>query len=659
MLKTYELPEEELIREIQDNNRITDTIYLIHKFIKSDSLIARNKLSEIALINYELVTETINDYLQIVKDHNIEHLLTVDFSYFFNDVDFKDHEQIKNTKEFKLFDKYVFPLSLRVEDLHFSLILQQLLKYKDLQKVTQYDLLIKSLNASMKYLNFIKVKFNLSDRTITYFTYGLLQRVCTVVFEIFNREEFISYTETIKEMTFKLSELNNKFFNELNNEQIKDKIKREIDQFRIENEHIVTSYTNNIVGVNELIKIKELNLDKFYFEDFKNIIKLRFSPNDKVSYGKSLELSLWIMYLKANKDSDTLPFEDKFILNKMIIPFGDDLKELLGVDFDYSNFNIEEAINYINRLRTEGEYKNKHYKTNALKKVFNLVSDKEELSITEYKYRDKLTSDYSDRMNCILKVLKKHGTKDNPSFEEKNGFTVYKNGNALDDSDIELFYYLIGELEEHNCEQVITFRRSDLINNMGYNSLRGHKLDNLTSSLMNLNAQAIAIIDNRDDKVGKKLGKANFKKFKGTQLLRADIIGEGDEVLIKFTSPFSKYFREQKQFGRLLNREIINKYLFTNPRVVKIARELSRMLYISNQRSKKAMPTIEINYDTLIKNIGEEERYNTHSNKRVYLSRLSNDIEKAINSIEGNIKHELIKPTPKTIKNGKIKLLKK
>lgn len=337
--------------------------------------------------------------------------------------------------------------------------------------------------------------------------------------------------------------------------------------------------------------------------------------------------------------------------------------EQLNIEVNNDNIvNLDEGIKYYTRIRKKGAYSNTpqgiRYKKLALKKIFKADTTVKNIGITEYKFRDTLTTDYSDRMNCILEVLRNNGTKTNPAKVEKNGFIVFKNGNALDDSDIELFHYLIGELEEHGCETEIVFRKSDIVNNMGYTSLRGSKLDNLTSSLMNLNAQSIAIMDNREDKVGKKLRKNDFGKFKGTQLLRADIIGEGDEVLIKFTSPFSKYFREQKQFGRIMSREMINKYLYSNTRVLKIARELSRMIFISSQKNKKNVKSIEINFDTLIKNIGEVDRYTTAKNKRDYLLRLNKDIEKAISYIETNIKHEIIKPTPKTIKNGKIRIIK-
>ena len=292
------------------------------------------------------------------------------------------------------------------------------------------------------------------------------------------------------------------------------------------------------------------------------------------------------------------------LYSALIFPVTQSLKEEGYIIDENTTFNTDEAIKYIDRVLDKGEYtdtpQGRRYKLLAFKRMFNLGEEQKPTQITEYKARNTLTTDFSDRMNVILKVLKKQGTKELPATEEKNGFTVYKNGSPLDDSDIELFHYLIGELEEHGCETEITFRRSDLINNMGYRSLRGNKLDNLTSSLMNLNAQAIAIVDTRNDKIGKRLDKINLKKFKGTQLLRADIIGEDDEILIKFTSPFSKYFREQKQFGRFLSRDMLNKYLYTNTRILKIARELSRMSFIANQRNKKNVnPTI--NFDTLIK----------------------------------------------------------
>lgn len=656
MLKTYELPEEELIREIQDNNRITDTIYLTHKFIKSNSVIARNKLSDIALINYELITETINDYLQIVKDHNAEHLLTVDFSYFFNDVDFKDHEEIKNTEEFKLFDKYAFPLSLRVEDLHFSLILQQLLKYKDLQKVTQYDLLIKSLNASIKYLNFIKVKFDLSDRTITYFTYGLLQRVCTVVFEIFNREEFISYTETIKEMTFKLSELNNKFFNALNNEQIKDQIKREIDQFRIENEHIVTSYTNNIIGVNELIKIKELNLDKFYFEDFKNIIKLRFSPNDKVSYGKSLELSLWIMYLKANKDSDTLPFEDKFILNKMIIPFGDDLKELLGVDFDYSNFNIEEAINYINRLRTEGEYKNtpqgKRYKLLAFKRMFNLTNKKYVKEDAISLNKEVINNDFSVRHDLILEAMGNYGDKNKPFKTKSRNIEVTKIGVKCDIHDKILFDFLLGQFVESGGTPTKVVLRSDLLTALHFDG-KGDRFDYIKKSLGAIASQTIFIDDEESkDKATKQIrksiskeGRKNLKSL-GANLFQFEYIEVEGEMAIIFNIPLMKNFCSHKQFGRNISSDIMKHWL-QNPRIYLIARELSAIA------RNKHTDTIKV--ETLLKNTECWEEYKSYSNKRVYLQRFIKDIETSKKYLLTGVV-EYVNFSPSTLKDATIKV---
>lgn len=661
MLKNFEQQEEELINMIYTDPKINDVIYLIQEYVNAPTDTNKKDLNKISSEKYNELSNRIYDNLKITLDHNLTHLLSVNQIYFFRTMEIEEYKKYQSTEEYKIYDEFIAPIPYRINDLHFPIVAKEILNYKNIDEINHYDILIKSLDSAIKYLHKVQADFNLDTETMNYFKHGLFREICRITQGIFNKAEYIEFNKNVKEILSTLHQINKSFFNLDTQGELKERIHQDIRLQQCKLETITSNYNDKIIGFNEVDIIYNItpNNIEFNINELKAIIKSYFNTGYKTDNEKQLEYGLWIMYLKANKESDTLPIEDKFILKNMILPWSKDLRELLGEDFDNTNFNIEEAINYINRLKTQGEYKNKYFKARALKKVFNFGANNEELSITEYKYRDKLTSDYSDRMNSILKVLKKHGTKDNPCIEEKNGFTVYKNGNALDDSDIELFYYLIGELEEHGCEQVITFRRSDLINNMGYNSLRGHKLDNLTSSLMNLNAQAIAIIDNREDKVGKKLGKVNFKKFKGTQLLRADIIGDGDEVLIKFTSPFSKYFREQKQFGRLLNREIINKYLFTNPRVVKIARELSRMLYISNQRSKKVIKNIEINYETLIKNIGEWDKYNTHSNKRVYLSRLTDDIEKAINSIESNIKHELIKPTPKTIKNGKIKLLKK
>lgn len=335
-------------------------------------------------------------------------------------------------------------------------------------------------------------------------------------------------------------------------------------------------------------------------------------------------------------------------------------KSILNI-FNNNNKSIQisEFIKYVKRIEKYGEYKDFKAKEKAIFKIFNPSITPTKYEIAEYKYRDTITSDYSDRMNCILKVLRKTGNKGNPAFEKKDNYTVYKMGEALDDSDIELFYYLIGELEEHGCNNKITFRKSDFVNNMNYKSVRGQKLDKLTASIMALNTQSIAIIDERKDKTGKKLKDIEVGK-KGTQLIRIDFEGKGDEMLIHIESPFSKYFRQQKQFGRILSKDMISNHLFKNPRILRIARELSRMIYINSQKNR-GIKKLEINYDTLMKNIDQEERYKSYQNKRLFLNNLNKDIEQAIKYItdtKGKYKFDLNKPTPTTIKNGKIKILK-
>lgn len=391
---------------------------------------------------------------------------------------------------------------------------------------------------------------------------------------------------------------------------------------------------------NELLKTK----NNAKIESIKSFIRLIHQDIHHNEYMK-IEMELW-----KEKGINKHILYNKYISN---IPILDIFKD------QDTYFYVEEFEKYVKRIERYGEYKDLKAKEKAIFKIFNPSITPTKYEIAEYKYRDTITSDYSDRMNCILKVLRKTGNKGNPAFEQKDNYTVYKMGEALDDSDIELFYYLIGELEEHGCDNKITFRKSDFVNNMNYKSVRGQKLDNLTSSLMNLNTQSIAIVDERKDKTGKKLKDVEIGK-KGTQLIRIDFKGKGDEMLIHIESPFSKYFRQQKQFGRILSKNMISKYLFTNPRILKIAREITRMLYINSQKNKK-INELQINYDTLIRNIDEWDKYKSYSNKRVFLNRLSNDIEKALENIKkskNNYNFELIKPTPTTIKSGKIKMLK-
>lgn len=344
------------------------------------------------------------------------------------------------------------------------------------------------------------------------------------------------------------------------------------------------------------------------------------------------------------------------------------LNEYVGPDTESYSINLKAAEKYLKRIITKGEYtdsrQGQRYKTLAIKKILNLIENKD-LEVSAYKNRDTLTTDYSDRMDCFLKVLRKDGTKEEPATEKKNNFKVMKVGGALSDSDIELFYYLIGEIEEHKAECEIKFYKHDFIKAMGYSSKRGSKLENIALSLMNLNAQSIAILDERKDKVGKKLEKKDLRKIKGTQLIRADFEITDENVYIKFKSPFTKYFREQGQFGRLLKREIIVNCLYQKPRVIKIARELSRQIHITEQKNKKNITETEINFTTLMKNISEKEKFDKAKNQRDYLFKLNRDINEAIKYIstqnlksKSNLKFDIIRPTVKEIENGKIKMYK-
>lgn len=644
----------------------TGALKEINSFInKRDDLAATNlKLYSKELKN--IYNNLVNHLLIMVIKYNLESFIDMPISELYEKYSYEEIDKYKESIEFKIINECVLSLPDYFKEISKTMVVDSVISIK--KNISHNLVLTKALSLAEKYLDNLSKSFNLSIKNFNFLAFSLIDGICSITYQSFNIDEYEEYLSIYYKKEDELKYLESEIYFKDSFEE-KEKFEKAMlyaksSKLKLELSDIKSNFHKKIIGFNILETFKEINNvnKKLDFKELKKMIKLEFDINVREKENsQQLKYLLWIIHLHANKKSDVLAFQDKFILDNMIIPWSEELSDLIEGDFDQSNFNVDEAINYIGRLRTKGEYSDtsqgRRYKTIALKKVFGLSIKVENLSITEYKYRDTLTTDYSDRMNSILKVLKKHGTKNNPAKEEKNGFIVYKNGNALDDSDIELFHYLIGELEEHGCETEIVFRKSDIVNNMGYTSLRGNKLDNLTSSLMNINAQSIAIVDTRKDKVGKRLGENN-RNFKGTQLLRADFEGDGDEVLIKFTSPFSKYFRDQKQFGRLLNREMLNKYLYANTRVLKIARELSRMLFISNQKSKKSLETVGINYDTLIKKIDEWDKYSTHSNQRVYLQRLTNDISKAISYIENDIKYELIKPSPKTIKNGKIKIIK-
>lgn len=656
---------------IEEESSFDSSIYaseeLVKNYIETRNAEDLDFLKTYSKASGKAIKTEVTKKLKKTIELNLEKFISITYADLLKQYPYDEFQKYKKSSEFELCSKYVFIIPYLLSDLAKGFVINSVISIKS--DITYEKILLKTTTLIEKYLISIKDKFNLSIKTFNFLAFTMLHDAYCFTYQCLNLDKYINYLERSYNKKAEIRLLDEKiFFRDSfanTDKAIIDILFADSSKLTAELSDIEAEFFDNVIGLKVLSKMKEANdfNAEFAFKDLKSYIQRVFNKSSITKDENDIQLKcvVWLMHLSFVKKFNISPFDNEYILENLINPWSQELRELLGVDFNKSNFNIEEATNFIERLRTKGNYSNtptgKRYKTIALKKVFGLSIKVENLSITEYKYRDTLTTDYSDRMNCILKVLKKHGTKNNPAKEEKNGFIVYKNGNALDDSDIELFHYLIGELEEHGCETEIVFRKSDIVNNMGYTSLRGNKLDNLTSSLMNINAQSIAIVDTRKDKVGKRLGKNN-RNFKGTQLLRADFEGDGDEVLIKFTSPFSKYFRDQKQFGRLLNREMLNRYLYANTRVLKIARELSRMLFISNQKSKKSLKTVDINYDTLIKNIDEWDKYSTHSNQRVYLQRLTNDISKAISYIENDIKHELIKPSPKTIKNGKIKLIK-
>ena len=73
MERNYELDEEALVKIIQETGRKIDVIYLMQKYTKVPSDIARNELNKIAKRNFKRITELVDKYLEITVENNLTH----------------------------------------------------------------------------------------------------------------------------------------------------------------------------------------------------------------------------------------------------------------------------------------------------------------------------------------------------------------------------------------------------------------------------------------------------------------------------------------------------------------------------------------------------------------------------------------------------------
>ena len=632
MERNYELEEEALIKEIQENNRQIDVIYLMQKYAKAPSDISKKELSRISKRNLKKLTEHIDECLTVTIENDLSHLLCVGPDYFIKTKSIEEYRLYRDSEEYKTYTKYVAPISHRINDLHLSITISQLLKSKN---INHNEILIKSLNTAFNYLKDLALKFKLDIGTINFFTQGLLKDICHTVDSVFNHKRFISFNSNVNKVTNELINLHNSLYNARGNNENEESIRKEIEVLEFELATISSREYDKIIGYNEIDVLSKIEPEKleFNFEELKKMIKLKFSTSNKEAENiEQLKYVMWIMRLEANKKSNTFPFQDKFILEKMINPWSQELREILGEDFDNTNFDIEEAIKYIDRLRTKGEYSNtpqgRKYKATTLKKIFCLTDKQYTKADVIVLNKEILNTDYSVRTGLIIQAMREMGTEKNPVIKSNRGLTITKYGISCSPKAIVLFNYLLGQFVENGANTTKILLNEEFYRGLNLSNGRGNNLNDIKQQIGAIAGQYIYIDDEKaKDKATKQI-KGNLKKdsisnlkIKGTSLINIKYTEiEGQDAII-FTIPLMKMFCSHKQHDRLVDAKAIEHWS-KKPRILLITRELGKL-----SRNKKEH-TLSI--ETLLKNIGEWDRYKNYSDKKKYFQRLNADINKAI-----------------------------
>lgn len=299
-----------------------------------------------------------------------------------------------------------------------------------------------------------------------------------------------------------------------------------------------------------------------------------------------------------------------------------------------------------------GEYtdtpQGRRYKLLAFKRMFNLSDKKYSKDDVMVFNKDIINNDFSVRQDLLLEVMGQYGDKKNPVTISNRNITISKIGVACDDQDKILFDFLLGQFVENGGEKTKIVLRSDMLEALNFDG-KGDRFDFIKKSLGAIATQVIFIDDEKNsDKVTKQIrknisekGRHNLKSV-GANLLNFKYIEIEGELAIEFDIPLMKVFCAHKQFDRIISNEVLRHWL-QNPRIYWITRELSALI------RNKNLQTLKI--ETLLKNIGEWERYKSYSNKRIYLQRLNKDIDIAISYLsKGEISYN--KCSPSTLKQS-------
>lgn len=662
--EVYKLSEEELIKEIKSSGGGFYILCLLERYKNNPSELIKNELLSIENRIKNSLNTTINENLSKTIEHNLEHLLTVEIAELMKKyIGIENYVEYKKTEEFKYYNDCIAPIKHRIGDLGLPFIIKVVTSLDS--NINQKKVLLESISLAEKYLKQIKVNFNLDINTVNCFTNNLLLHICSFTHAIFYIKDFIELdnynNKNVKEQS-KILELVVK----ADNEESINALKQELDILETNLQKVVSDYNKKVVGYNEL---KELALlcnknNLFNFEEFKEVINLILddSNNEQLIYF-SMYISIWL----AEKTGE-VPSQNEFILNNLINPWSKELEELLQTNINKTNFNLEEAKEYINRLRIKGEYKSKRYKINALKRVFNLdnelnsvytgdtaiipqrpymVNDCSKFKSSLYQF---LMSD-SENTKKDMELNKKSKSK---KLDTREFYLMEKTGKATKALSIEHIALLIGlENVYMNCEEFIQtdgtifLKKPDLMNLFGDN-FRGER-EEVFLKLVRDMSQILVKVDLLNASKNLTTGEVTQTKtgeIEGNLMSFFTMTNRHGDSIYQIKMPFLEELLKRSTRNTLKSIDLL-KYTFKNPETILIAEYLSNIIFY-HRKSNGTTPK-KISIKSVLEQLGLYEKYKNMSAKdcNVYLLRLKKNIEVAGAMIR-NVKNIKFTPLSKT-----------
>lgn len=628
-MRSFNVSNKDALNQQGDYDFKYAAIDILHDYIENPNVEFRSELLDIKKYSDSNFGEIINCYLKYISDNDMHYLLDIDTSNIIEFEGVDKYREFQESNDFKLYSQYVIPIRDAINFSATAFLISSITKLKE--NISYKNVLLKSISLVDKYLFNLRIKFKLSPETINRFAFGLLMNICDDAYYIFNYELASEEFKKLGELLARFNELQQFLSENKNNREIQAIIQKQIDELDSIIDDTREDIYKHVAGNFELIEIDKIKDNKTYFnfDEFKNLVKERFkndiNSDSNDNNENQLKYFLWLVHINTLKKTGENPLENRFILDNMLIPWSQELRELLGEDFDNTNFNIDEAINYIGRLRDKGEYKSQYYKIKALKKVFDYgitegYNNNAQLVRLDMS-RDYINSEASDIGLLMLNVLSQDGQVIKPyNFKGKEMYFV-KEGPAISDEALNLFHYLIGEIEDNvpNTSEItgMKFYKTEFCKAMK-KDLRGKKfyyIADLVRELQQVQYKIFTLEEYEKIKTSKRRAKA-IPLF-----IYEEIDFNGDDIELNFNIPIVKYFRGLNRFARAINRDITS-IMFSRPRIYKIAR------YAVMESFRNENDVLR-KIDTLIESIGDSERFNNDSNKRRYLAKLKDDVERA------------------------------